>query len=105
MPLCSYVPNFQLLTRESNYNNLSASLWFEVSFDINVSSLLNIVLEKGNALCFLCVYLEHNGYDWKVALLTILLHAAVTGENKPQVVYSKSGPYVTFVYRLGGQRC
>ena len=55
--------------------------WFEVSFD-NVSSLLNLVLEKGNALCFLHVYLESNGYE-KIALLMILLDAAVTGENKP----------------------
>ena len=67
-----------------------------------MSSLLNIVLEKGNALCFLHVYLESNGYNWKIALLTILLNAAVTGENKRQVVYSESGPYVTFVYWLGG---
>ena len=67
-----------------------------------MSSLLNLVLEKGNALCFLHVYLESNGYDWKIALLTILLDAAVAGENKPQVVYSESEPYVTFVYRLGG---
>ena len=69
-----------------------------------MSSLLNIVLEKGNALCFLHVYLESNGYNWKIALLMILLNAAVTGENKPQVVYSESEPYVTFVYRLGGAK-
>ena len=51
---------------------------------------------------YMYIWSTCNGYDWKIALLTILLDAAVTGENKPQVVYSESGPYVAFVYRLGG---
>ena len=53
-------------------------------------------------LLILHVYLERNGYDWKIALLTILLNAAVTGENKPQVVYSESGPYLTLFIGWGG---
>ena len=36
----------------------------------------------------------------KIALLTILLDAAVTGENKPHIAYAESGPYLT-VYQLG----
>ena len=65
-----------------------------------MSSLLNLVLEKGNALCFLHVYLESNGYE-KIALLMILLDAAVTGENKPLIVYAESGPYLTLFISWG----
>ena len=38
----------------------------------------------------------------KIALLTILLDAAVTGENKPHIAYAESVSYLT-VYRLGGR--
>ena len=65
-----------------------------------MSSLLNIVLEKGNALCFLHVYLERNGYE-KIALLTTLLDAAVTEENKPHIVHAESGPYLTLFISWG----